>query len=249
MSPEPPAVPEIPPPAAKTVPPELPTNEADTLLARLGGLNWSAVQARQPGWKWHSEQGLLCPAGIAALPYKLRSKDGGSPSIIFHTREHDCCACPQRTACFGGNRPQRWQRDVAVSVAGLGLSKADISRRPIKKAQRHMPLPDQVAIPVWQKPAPTQPGPWMAQPPRLVPSVFRAGLIAALLGATARLQLQGDQLAAREPPHQANTPAQRQHRRQTWDKRLARNALAATAQVDVRITARDPWLIQAEGDR
>ena len=247
--PEQPMVPTVPPPPATIMPPQKPVDRQDILLTRLGQLNWSAVQARQPGWKWQPEQGLLCPAGIAALPYKLRSKDGGSPSIIFRTREHDCCGCPQRTGCFGGNRPQRWQRDVAVSVAGLGLSKADISRRPVKKAMQRVPLPDQADIPVWRPPTPTQAGPWTAQPPRLVPSVFRAGLIAALLGATARLQLQGDQLPAREPPHQANTPAKRQHRRQTWTQRLARNALAATARVDVWVTARDPWLIRAGGSR
>ncbi len=223
---------------------QTPQPKLNSLLARLADKDWSAIVARHPGWLWHADQGLLCPAGLVAPPHRIRIKDGKSPALVFRTHERDCMPCGQRGQCFGGARPYRYQRDVTVTVAGMGLSKADLPRHPTSQHTRPAPVSDQPMPRDWQPPLPVPSGPWAVQPPRLVPSVLRAGLAQAMLGAAVRLLLASDEPPTPPPLWHARSAAQRQHRRLTWTQRLNRNALSPDARVDVRLTARDRWLLE-----
>lgn len=233
---------EVCPPAERQSLPERKVSALSaSLLARLAGLNWAAVEARQSGWKWLPHQGLSCPASRLVWPGRLRAK-GGSPMLIFRTLKSDCASCPQKAQCFGDGPRQYWLREVAIGVAGLGITKADLARPVNKRRQAAVAVPMVVTATAWQAPTPVLAGPWVAQPPRLVPSVFRAGLLQAVVGATARVAVHGDEPPERIPNWRATTPARRQRRRLTWTERLARNALGSEALVATRITALDPWL-------
>lgn len=208
-----------------------------SLLARLAGRNWRKIEARHPGWKWQPQCGLLCPAGLVVPPHKLRDR-----ALIFRTRERDCLQCPQRQQCFGDVKPNRLEREVAVSVSDLGITRAEVTAGRHALPRPVSPIP--TSAPAWAPPAHVQAGPWQAQPPLLVPSVLRAGLIQAVLGATARILLQGDEPPPRKPAGLASSAGHRQHRRLTWKQRLALNALSEQARVEVRLSVRDPWLIE-----
>lgn len=215
-----------------------------SMLARLAGRNWAAVEARHPGWKWLPDQGLSCPVGKLVWPGRLRAQTGGTPMLIFRTFRSDCATCPQETQCYGGGPRQSWPREVAIGVAGLDITQADLARPVSKVRLASIAVPIVVTAATWQTPTPLPAGPLKAQPPRLVPSVFRAGLLQAVVGATAHVTVHGDEPPERVPQWRATTPARRQRRRLTWTERLARNALGPEAQVSASISALDPWLVR-----
>ena len=128
---------------------------------------------------------------------------------------------------------------------GLGPRQYRAELRTVHRAALMAAKP--TATTEWLPPAWTRPGPWQVRSHRLVPSTLRAAFVAAFVGASARLTIQGDELPERDPVWRSASDAARQHRRQTWTQRLARNELSPQARVEVRLTARTARLLPGGG--
>lgn len=223
--PAPPA--ESPGPAASPAPadPSLREQPEHSIAQAIAQLPWRRIARKHPGWLWNGER-LHCPAGQPAA-FAGVIVQGRGKYARFVVPSTCCFACPQRSACTKSANPG-YTRQIHVPGADA-LPVGTILGKHRRQPQWDKPVIVQRLLP----PSPTVQGHLLPLVPLLLPATLRQ--LWTAVAAKCRI----DVLAPPSPrpppraPHVAATQAERQHRRQTWAQRLARNARTAPTQVVV----------------
>jgi hypothetical protein len=230
-----------PPPAVEPVPrlrraqvderisPEWPRDPS--VLALLHGLDWTHLLAGKPGWTWDSEAGeLRCPEGRTLTLTSVRPGPHaeGKTGIIFRRPTGGCEDCATRGDCLCSQRPAA-AKHLELSVP---TEVADALRKRLARV-RGKTAP---AAPKELRPIDVVPGLRAVLPPLFLPAEARHRFRETFRGATLTVEVEFPPPEPPRPRLVAADEADRQHRRLTWQERLARNALPDQARVRMDVS-------------
>jgi len=224
----------------------------------LDQLPWSAILERKgEGWRRESGSPLLyCPEGRALQPGRTLTQTNRSPKVVFYSSKPACLACARHGDCAGGKERRR----VTVTVdpdLGKAVDDAVVQLRDARAAERTGPVqsysPSQHSSPLprnrkgytfpWEPLIVTRKPTHALTTPLFLPAEARKVFREEVTGAVISVDLT---VPPREPPVRlvADSSAQRQHRRKTWQQRLEYNApLPGTeAKTTIRLTRDSSWL-------
>ena len=198
-------------------PPSTPPLSPDTSLSAVLATDWSQALVGRPGWS-QTKAGLQCPA---AKPLRVRASkttvnSAGKLNIVLRAAKSDCRNCPKRSECTTSQLPT-YRKEISMVVGQPRPTKPEAPPRQ----------------PVWQPPPPVIRGPTAVSLPRLVPSVLRRAWLDAAQAAELRVFVTEPPRPPRSPDYLARTPAERQHRRHTWQQRGERHRLPPKVEVDL----------------
>jgi len=211
------------------VPPSWPRDPVVT--KQLNTLDWSSLLARRPGWGWDIAAGRLrCPDGRDLVLTTVRPQVPGRETarIIFCRPKGGCEDCAVRDGCFQAVRPlapKHAEFTVPSTVADALRERLHLVRGHVEPVQAlHLGPLEEAA------------GPRATVPPLFLPAEARHRFREVFNEATLRVEVELPPPAPPRPRLVANDAAQRQHRRQTWAERGARNRLPEKALVRVEVT-------------
>jgi len=203
----------------------------DPALARsLDKVVWEEALARRPGWSWNSAQGeIRCPEGRLMTPTTIRPTPSSSAhtSLIFRRPVGGCEDCSAREGCLRSSRPLAPKHAEVQVESAL----AEVMRERLAEVRRVAAEADK---------APTDPS-WPPEALTVLPSLFlpaRARQAFDALFVNARVCVEFTEPEAPPPRLQlvADSPAQRQRRRMTWQQNLDRYALDDNTSVAVEVS-------------
>lgn len=184
--------------------------------AFVAALRWPTLLERFPGWRWNSElQELHCPAGEPMRWRGARQQARQSLSLRFRVRRPTACRhCSQRSKCTKSSNPS-FVKDLNFTISALELS-SFLEQNPLSATQ-----PTSPCFVLHDEPLKSH-GPWAAQAPMLVPSVFRRQLALILGGCRVRVESPKPSLITALPSWLARDADDRQHRRASYAARESR---------------------------
>lgn len=203
----------------------------DPVVAKtLRKLDWDDILSRRPGWTWDEVRGeLRCDQG---RPLELSSVRPGPSSkkrtsVIFRRPRHGCRDCESRPGCLKAADEEASKHLELVIDTEL----AKVLRKRLGRV-RAKPKTARGTVP---KPISDEPGLHAVMAPRFLPREARKAFEELFVGASVRVVV--DAPAARQSRLRlvADSEAERQARRQTWEQRVARYALAEEATVEVDV--------------
>lgn len=217
IAPEPTPAPESWALAEPEPPPPAQAGEQEKILAALQQLPWGAVMRKHPGWMWSGV--LRCPAGHLASFHGIHRVKLYNYAIYKVGSKH-CAPCDRRpqctTSCDLGYVPT-----ITVPLADT---------LPVGTRMRdRQPQPKPVAPPRWQAPQASRPGPCKARAALLLPARLRKRWMTFASECSAQVRLPPPVEARVPRDWVAASPADRQHRRLSWEQHLARYALHGAA--------------------
>lgn len=204
------------------------------LMLELDKIDWVAALSHVDNWSWEPLLGLHCPAGHAT-PLKRILFQGERSHAIFRARRKQCGSCSFRPVCTKSVRAN-FRKELHIPVP-LHLA-------PIIAALKKQRSPSVGFSPTsvksttrsvrWQPPQPRAAGQYDIAGPILVPTVLRRSFRKTCQQFEYHVSVDASPSQGR-PPHLVLTPAQRQHRRKTWQERHNWNALNAQTTVKIEI--------------
>lgn len=231
--------------------PDVQTALADALCE----LDWKALLARRPSWRFsRAEAELRCPADRALPLCSVNPKASASThGLVFLAHAGTCQECPLRASCLASAAADA-VKVLTVAVPAEVGAKISTLLVPVQMARRKKrsaetlaaPLPSgQARPPAPRTPLvtdipeqPTPPGGAQISRGQFLPTAARAALRLACERLTIDISLV---VPPRKPPHPylVASPEQRQHRRATWTQRTAWNAIYSEADLRVVIEGGD----------
>jgi len=225
------------------------TSEAaeDALTDELGRIDWSHALRNHPGWSWDPGTGHLhCTDGRELVLTTVRKGEhaSGCTHIIFRRPTGGCELCNTRSGCFKSTRPhasKHIELSVPTQVASnlrellraQRLARQQVKARPrTRTAKRRRP-----GFPI----APLPPAfPLLAVLPALfLPAVARQLLRTAASSITLAVTVLAAPSVPTRPVLIAQSIADKQHRRKTWQQHFDRYALDHRTQVSIDIAGGD----------
>ena len=212
--------------------------------AALDEVVWEDVLVRRPGWSWDSVRGeLRCPEGRLLTLTTVRPTPSSSShtSLIFRRPVGGCEDCSAREGCLRSPRPLAPKHAEVQVESAL----AEVMRERLAEVRRVAAEADT---------APTDPS-WPPEALTVLPSLFlpaRARQAFDALFVNARVRVEFTEPEAPPPRLQlvADSPAQRQRRRMTWQQNLDRYALDDNTTVAVEVSGGlniERWLGKQQG--
>jgi len=231
----PPAVQPAPELRRAVVDERLPQNwPRDPVLAKLlDGLDWTSMLTRWSGWTWEPSEGKLrCPDRRELVLTTVRAKpqSPGRTGLVFCRPKSGCEACAVRDGCNRSVKPsvgKHAQFPVPSEVADKLRERLALVRRKPK------PKP-----PLELHPIGCEAGLHAVSSPRFLPSEARGRFREVFDHARLRVEVDLPPPAPARPRLVAADEADRQHRRQTWAQRNARNRLPDDAVVRIEAAGR-----------
>lgn len=219
----------------------------DQLLPWLETLDWPALLARRPYWRWDDQKSvLMCPNNAALHFHGFLDSSAKSLTIRFRARRSHCRLCPIRGQCTHSSS-HHFQKEICFTVNRDRCTNVEtiISRlRPPLAASNHQrpsdPSASSTLSPLWSPPLSHSSGPFGIRHPMLLPAVLRSHFLAACRSTRVWLTVHRPQASATTPTFLARTSDERQHRRHSWRQRQSFNALEPMARVHVRLEVASP---------
>jgi hypothetical protein len=220
----------------------------EDLLETLGRIDWDQVLNNRPGWSWSPATGSLrCPQGreLVLTTVQKNEQSPGRTGIIFCRPAGGCDPCDDRPDCFRSPWPRRSKHAQVAVPTAIADRLRDLLRMRRSSVRSHGPQ---------NAPSPTKKSPTKSPAPRfsvtpLPPvSVELAVLPSLFLPARARhlLRSAAESLSftvvVSEPPPKpkvalvADSVADVQHRRKTWQEHFELFALDPDARVRITIS-------------
>jgi hypothetical protein len=213
----------------------------------LNQLPWDEITAGlEPNWERAETPGALrCPAG-ALLPVRAITapRHGRGPRVEFLAALSSCRSCSPQFRCIDAaatGSAKKVTRAIDPALADalrplLANKAAKHARRDSDRA-RHLPSPtasstNAAPSPLFARNDHHPAGPFATLPPLLLPAQLRRLAKDALGTLQIRVEIVTPPCEPRHPAL-ARSAAERQHRRLTWEQRLARNALDSDARVSI----------------
>lgn len=220
-----------------------------SLPTLLNQLPWDEITAGlEPNWERAETPGALrCPAG-ALLPVRAVTapRHGRAARVKFLASLSSCRSCSPQLRCIDAvatGSAKNVTRAIAPALADAlhPLLTNKEAKRARRDSDRGQHLSSQTASSINAAPSPLiarndhrRAGPFAIVPPLLLPAQLRRLAKDALKSLDVRIEIV---TPPREPRHPAlaNSVAERQHRRLTWQQRHARNALDPGASMSIYI--------------
>lgn len=220
----------------------------DELVAELRRIDWQHALRKPPDWSWDETTGhLRCADGRELVLTTVRQEEHapGRTSIIFCRPGGGCDPCDARPSCLRSARPRAAKHLelavptlIAARVRQLVRARRQTAARAAANAGR--PAPD-----TRPEKRPRRWFPITVLPPMLaqftvlaslfLPATARHTLRAAAVGLTVAVNVILPPLRPLPPLLVAQSVADLQHRRQTWQQNFDRHALPPEAQVHVEL--------------
>lgn len=220
---------------------------ADVIEA-LDALDWGPILEGHPGWRWSGQQGgLHCP-GRTVLPLaRIEHMNDGRTRARFQAPSGACGSCDRRDDCVQSKDPH-YRKDVRLSVPTEHAASLREKWLSLSLVRRRVSPNGSAAGPTapcrpiwrlkqlgWEPPAiATGRSPFAITPPTLLPAQLRRATRSAIQPTEAHVRVQ---IAPADVPHPslAQSAAERQQRRLSWDERLRWNALPAGSSVELAL--------------
>lgn len=244
-----------PPPSVRAVPtlrrPRLDTRAPagwprdPVVTGLLGKLDWKAMLGDRPGWTWDPAAGALrCEQGRELVLTTVRAEPHapGRTGVIFCRPAGGCEDCAARTDCLRSGRPaaaKHAEFSVPTEIADRLRERLALVRGKAEPTRR-----------VEVRPVEARAGLHAVIAPRFLPTEARRAFRAMFAEITLHISVE---LPPSEHPRPrlvaADEPA-RQHRRATWERRVADNALPEEAVVHIDVSGhRDLRMLLAIPER
>jgi hypothetical protein len=195
----------------------------------LSGLPWPELLASHPEWRWDEPaQELRCPENRPMTLTSVRTSESGKRSgLIFRRPTGGCQCCDSREDCLRSERREA-VRHLELSV--VGKVGARLAKR--LKLIRGKSIPRAYIAPLTRSP-----GSIALADSLFLPARARQGLEALFEQASLTVEVLLPKRPERKLTLVAESSAERQHRRLTWEVRLAHNALPDEAEVTLELSA------------
>jgi hypothetical protein len=232
---------ERPPAACPVQPPRQPRVDErvpqhwprDPVLCRLlDELDWTAMLAQRPGWRWDAIRGeLICEDERRLALTTVRPKEHAPDrtNIILRRPVDGCEDCPPRPRCLRSERPQACKHvEIAIPTPVAEQLRERLSlirKQPLLRAIQ--PIRD-------------KPGPRAVLDTLFLPAEARHAFGEVFLGATLRAHVDTPPQRQQQPRLLAVDVADRQRRRKTWAQNVKRNELPHDASVRVEVAGSLP---------
>jgi hypothetical protein len=212
-------IPAVPLPTPPTPPlPPVPVSPPAAVPTALQELKRKVEE--HAGWTVDKSRGVVCPQGYAQALHKQGPASTGNRVLAFRAPKRACALCPKRLGCTASTA-RNFRKELTVTVPG---EHPFPKSWPVTLPPGALPTAP-IAYPTWQAPNRVEPGPWQSDSPGMVAAELRAAFRRASEGLVVRVELSVPQPPTPRPPHLVETAPHRQHRRQTYEERWARNAL------------------------
>ncbi len=219
------------------------------VIEALDALDWGPILNRHVDWRWSGQQGgLHCP-GKAVLPLiRVEHMNDGRIRARFQALPGACGSCDLRDGCVRSKDPH-YRKDVrlslptahAASIREKWLSLSLTQQRVVspKSSAAGRPSPGR---PIWRLKklgwetlaTASERSPFAVTPPTLLPAALRRATRSAVQAMEARVRVQIAPSCASHPAL-AQSAAERQQRRLSWEERLRWNALPAGSSVELAL--------------
>ncbi|MDP6408274.1 MAG: hypothetical protein QGI46_02760 [Planctomycetota bacterium] len=194
----------------------------------LGELDWSALLAKRPGWRWDAAAAeLRCVEGRELTLTSVRPTEHaeGRSRVILRRPLGGCEDCSVRPGCLDSTRKLTCKHaEFAVPTPIAGRLRDRLAA--VRGLRRNTPT---IA------PVEGQAGPAEVVDSLLLPAVARQGYSAIFRGATLKVVVERPQPEPPWPRLVAVDVADRQRRRKTWTQNADRYALPAGTKVHVEV--------------
>jgi len=205
----------------------------DPVLHRiLDELDWTAMLAQRPGWRWDAVRGeLICEdeRRLALTTVRPQERAQGRTTIILRRPFGGCEDCPPRRRCLRSERPQACKH-VEISIP---TPVAERLRQRLSLV-RQQPLPRPI------EPVRDKPGPRAVLDTLFLPAEARHAFAEVFHGATLRVHVDIPSQRPRQPRLLAVDVADRQRRRKTWEQNVERNEMPHDTSVHVEVAGSMP---------
>jgi hypothetical protein len=228
---------DIPPVDPPTPPVESPRAEELSLVAPAALEALKLNLEKREGWSLDPNRGVVCPQGYGLKLHHQSPASVGNTAVVFRAPKRACPACPRRQEC-SSSKAANFRKELWVTLPGKDFPSSwpRIEGTPYVST----PPPPSVAYPTWVAPAPVTSGPWNSDGPGLVAGQLRTTFQRACETAIVRVDLSCSTPPTPIASHLAPTAAKRQQRRQTYDERVARNALPPSSKAVVAFLHAQP---------
>jgi len=223
------------PPGSEELPP--PSWPRDPLLMKLlVALDWPELLSHQPGWRWCTDTlALLCSEDRPMVLSGVRegAPDAARLGVVFRRPTGGCEQCGNRDGCLHSHRT-RASKHLELRVEAKLARKLD---HRLKKTRG-----PKVVV------KPSQPGPAHVALPRFLPAEARRVHRERFSHATIHIEV----TQARRRGHLrlvADSDADRQHRRKTWQQRVADYEIDPATRIELRVLAGDNLRAFVQGQR
>lgn len=207
----------------------------------LNELDWAALLANRPGWRWDANAAeLLCEDGrpLALTTVRRPEHAKGRAGIIFRRPKGGCEDCEARPGCLDSERElacKHAEFSVPTEIAARLRDRLARVRAQPRKRPTITPIDDET-------------GPHEILDSLLLPAAARQGYRHVFRGATLRVVVERGPDEPPRPRLVAVDVADRQRRRKTWGQNADRYALPAGSKVHVEV-AGSPALRRMLGER
>ena len=203
----------------------------DPVLGRtLGKLDWEGILARRPGWTWDTVRGeLRCAEGRALELSSVRPSPNSSrcTSVIFRRPSPGCQDCGNRTGCLtSADADAHKQLELSIDTKLAKKLRQRLGRIRTKSPEKRGTVPEAIGETA---------GIHAILSPRFLPREARKVFEELFISASVRVTVSKPNAPKPKLRLVADGDADRQCRRQTWNERVSRYALAEDATVRLEI--------------
>ncbi len=233
----------------KTVPPPIPAALPDIKPAKpkpdlkvLTDEQVAEITGQlSPSWRLDNGQ-ITCPNDKALQFHALHVKSDQTHHLVMRARRSDCGDCEMRPACTESTS-SLYQKELWLSLSGQvpppqlyvdppPPPTVDASPLPVVEG----PFPFEKAAP-FSEPAYVKPGGMALSAPSIVPPPLRENFTDHLISVRVSITIQGQQRQkAPRQPYVIQSVAERQHRRNTYERRLHWNDLQPEVACHLKMT-------------
>ena len=204
-----------------------------TKLTSAQVLQMSEQLEEKPGFTWQA--GLVCPRGQRMPLHNALPKADGCVTLVMRGRRATCSRCPLRPRCTTSVTP-KFAKEVWLTVSGeWALAKPRTAPSQAQATTNSAAVAFSVIDPLPAPATPMEPGEYLPTWPSLCPSKLRLLFWEHSLRAALTVDIGGSRPA---PPmrsrYTAANAAERQHRRRSWNQRVARNAIPGSCRTILR---------------
>lgn len=194
----------------------------------LNALDWRALLANRPGWRWCPERAALyCEDGRELTLTSVRPAEhaAGRTGIIFRRPTGGCTDCSARPTCLASARENACKHaefSIPTEAAACLRERLEQVRRQPKKEPTITPIE-------------AKPGPLESIESLFLPAAARKSFLDAFIGATLHVIVEQTPDPPAWPRLVARDKADRQRRRKTWRQNVDRYALPEGSRVFVQV--------------
>ena len=192
------------------------------LLKLLAALDWPGLLTRRPRWRWSAEAlVLLCSEGreMTLSGVRAGAPDAERLGVVFRRPAGGCDSCGARDGCFHSERP-RASKHLELSTDAKTARALDLRLHAIRGREGEVVVPE--------------PGPSHVALPRFLPAEARAVHRLRFRHATIHIELTEARRRGRLRLV-ADSDANRQRRRKTWNERVEDYAIDPATRIDVTV--------------